>query len=75
MECKPMTTAPLPRSAAEALRDCSLPFLRHLEVAETDLEVVLSGQVSSYYYKQLAQETVMPALGQRQLRNLIVVKP
>jgi hypothetical protein len=70
-----MMTATSPHSAADAFRDCSLPFLRHLQVTETDLEVVLSGQVGSYYYKQLAQEAVMPALGQRQLRNLIIVRP
>ncbi len=64
----------LPRSAADALRDCSLPFLRHLDVTETANEVVISGRVGSYYYKQLAQETVMPALGDRRLRNLVVVE-
>ena len=69
-----MTTVPqLPRSAADALRDCSLPFLRHLSVTETTEEVVLSGQVGSYYDKQLAQEAVMPLLGDRRLRNLVVV--
>lgn len=68
-----MTTATRPRSAAEALRDCSLPFLRHLDVAETDDEVVISGRVSSYYYKQLAQEAVMPALGDRRLKNNVMV--
>ena len=41
-----------PRSAADALRDCSLPFLRHLQVTETDEEIVLSGRVGTYYYKQ-----------------------
>jgi len=68
-----MTTATQPRSAAEALRDCSLPFLRHLDVAETDDEVVISGRVSSYYYKQLAQEAVMAALGDRRLKNNVMV--
>jgi hypothetical protein len=69
-----MTTTTSLRSATDTLRDCSLPFLRHLLVTENDVEVVLSGQVGSYYYKQLAQEAVMPALGQRELRNLIVVQ-
>ena len=68
-----MTTA-TQRSAADALRDCSLPFLRHLNVTETAEEVVLSGRVGTYYYKQLAQETVMPALGERRLLNRIVVE-
>jgi hypothetical protein len=70
-----MTTATIPtRSAAELLRDCSLPFLRHLNVTETAEEVVLSGRVGTYYYKQLAQEAVMPTLGDRRLLNQIVVE-
>jgi hypothetical protein len=74
-ECNDMATAThLPRTAADALRDCSLPFLRHLLVTETPEEVVISGRVGSYYYKQLAQETVMPALGDRRLKNLVVVE-
>jgi hypothetical protein len=70
-----MTTATqVPRSAADALRDCSLPFLRHLNVMETDDEVILSGRVGTYYYKQLAQEAVMPSLGDRRLKNLVIVE-
>jgi hypothetical protein len=72
-ECSDMTTATQARSAVNALRDCSLPFIRHLEVTETDEEVVISGRVSTYYYKQLAQETVMAALGDRRLKNSVVV--
>jgi hypothetical protein len=68
-----MTTVTQFHSAADALRDCSLPFIRHLEVTETDDEVVISGRVSTYYYKQLAQEAVMPALGDRRLKNAVVV--
>jgi hypothetical protein len=63
-----------PRSAADALRDCSLPFVRHLQVDENDVEVVLSGRVGTYYYKQLAQEAVMPLLGDRRLKNLVEVE-
>jgi UDP-galactopyranose mutase len=63
-----------PRSAADALRDCTLPFLRHLQVAETEQEVVLSGRVGTYYYKQLAQEAIMPALGDRRLKNQVIVE-
>jgi hypothetical protein len=68
------TVTNLPRSAADALRDCSLPFLRHLQVAETQEEVVLSGRVGTYYYKQLALEAVMPSLGDRRLKNLVIVE-
>jgi hypothetical protein len=67
------TATLLPRSAAQALRDSPLPLLRTLDVSETDQEITISGSVSSYYYKQLAQEAVMPLLGRRRLHNLVVV--
>jgi hypothetical protein len=57
----------------QALRQSALPALRKLAVAETDAEVVLTGSVSSYYLKQLAQETVMPVLGERELFNRVLV--
>ncbi len=70
-----MTTATqFSHSAVDALRECSLPFLRHLNVIETEEEIILSGRVGTYYYKQLAQEAVMPSLGDRRLKNLIVVE-
>jgi len=70
-----MTTATLlARSAADALRDSPLPHLRTLSVAESEDELTISGHVGSYYYKQLAQEAVLPMLGGRRLRNLVVVQ-
>jgi hypothetical protein len=63
----------LPRSAAEALRESPLPLLRTLSVSETEQEVTIYGSVNSYYYKQLAQEAVLPNLGSRRLKNLVVV--
>jgi hypothetical protein len=48
--------------------------LRLLQVEETDREVVLSGSVASYYLKQLAQEAVMPLLGERTLCNRVLVR-
>lgn len=68
-----MTLSLETKTAANAFRDCSLSFLRHLHVVETDVDVTISGQVSSYYYKQLAQEAILPMLGDRKLRNLVVV--
>lgn len=62
------------RSAAQALLDSPLPPLRTLGVTETDNEVTISGVVNSYYYKQLAQEAVIPILGGRRLLNRVVVK-
>ena len=67
------TATLLPSSAADALRDSPLPHLRALSVSETDQEVTILGSVSSYYHKQLAQETVLPHLGRRRLKNLVEV--
>jgi hypothetical protein len=47
--------------------------LRRLAVQETDAQVVITGSVSSYYLKQLAQETIMPLLGERELSNRVLV--
>lgn len=60
-------------SAAQVLRDSPLPQLRTIDVAESDNEVVLRGRVNSYFQKQLAQESVLPLLGERRLRNLVTV--
>ena len=62
-------------TAARALRDSPLPLLRSLSVTETEYEITLSGFVGSYYFKQLAQEAILPYLGQRRLRNQVVVRP
>jgi hypothetical protein len=59
--------------AASALRQSSIPSLRSLCVEETDSVVVIAGQVSSYYLKQLAQEAIMPVLGPRELLNRVSV--
>ena len=47
--------------------------MRTLSVEETDNTLVLRGSVSSYYLKQLAQETVMHLLGGRRLVNRVLV--
>ena len=58
---------------AEALRLSPLPDLRRLHLEENEFEVVITGSVSSYYLKQLAQEAVRPALGDRRLCNRVLV--
>jgi BON domain len=60
-------------TAAQVLRDSPLPQLRTIDVAESENEVVLRGSVNSYFQKQLAQESVLPLLGERRLRNLVTV--
>jgi len=59
--------------AEQVLQQSPIPALRKLSVEETDHAVVLSGSVSSYYLKQLAQETLMPVLGSRELHNRVMV--
>ena len=62
-----------PPEPAEVLTASPLPQLRRLVVTANESEVVITGQVSSYYLKQLAQETVRPALGRRRLLNRVEV--
>jgi hypothetical protein len=59
--------------ATQALRQSPIPALRQLALEETDLVVVIQGRVSSYYLKQLAQETILPVLQGRQLLNRVLV--
>ncbi len=62
-----------PVKIASMLRQSQLPDLRRLHVEETEFEVIITGVVASYYLKQLAQETIRTAVGQRSLRNRVVV--
>ena len=57
----------------QALQQSPIPALRRLRVEEKEDEIILCGSVSSYYLKQLAQETTMPFVGERRLRNRITV--
>jgi hypothetical protein len=58
---------------AEVLTASSQPELRRLVVTANDDEVVITGQVRSYYLKQLAQEALRHTLGDRRLLNLVEV--
>jgi hypothetical protein len=69
-----MATSTLEQSpAALALRHNPIPVLRKLSLDESDAAVVISGSVPSYYFKQLAQEAVIPLLAGRQLYNRVTV--
>lgn len=57
----------------QVLTASPLPQLRRLVVTVNEAEVVITGQVPSYYLKQLAQETIRPALGHRRLLNRVEV--
>ena len=64
-----------PARAAALLRDNPVNDLRRLELIESESEIVITGIVTSYYLKQMAQETVRPALAGRRLRNKVLVLP
>lgn len=59
--------------ADKVLRESPITALRRLQIEENDDEVVISGFVSSYYLKQMAQETILPVLGARELLNHVRV--
>lgn len=70
-----MSTSTMEQSRATlALRGSSIPAIRNLSIEETEESVVIHGNVVSYYLKQLAQETVMPVLDGRELRNRVTVQ-
>lgn len=62
-----------PSQLALALRRSPIPALRKLALEEGGNTVTIQGQVSSYYLKQLAQETILPLLDGRQLLNRVLV--
>lgn len=64
-----------PARAVMLMRENPVNDLRRLDVTESDAEIVISGIVSSYYLKQMAQEAIRPALSGRRLRNQVIVLP
>ena len=72
-----VSSPPVPSRALTALRQSPIPALRKLAVEEADGTVVISGSVSSYYLKQLAQETVLHVLDDGRLlyNRVAVVRP
>jgi hypothetical protein len=61
--------------ATHALKRSSHPALRKLSVEGTPETLIISGKVTSYYLKQMAQETIMPVRGTLALVNRIDVIP
>jgi osmotically-inducible protein OsmY len=59
--------------AQAALADDSIPALRDVRVEQVGNSLLLSGLVTSFYHKQLAQEKVRAAVGQVEIVNSIVV--
>ena len=68
-----MSNAVIISKATVALRQSFYPALRYLSVEGSDGNLVISGKVSSYHMKQLAQETVMAFRGPLRLVNHVDV--
>ena len=68
----PVTSAP--RRAQSALDDSPIYELRSLCVEQTGSGLLISGQVSSFYHKQLAQEVVRAVAGELEVVNSIHVQ-
>lgn len=66
----PHVHAPTPEAL---LANSPLPEVRRLFVTSTDEFVTLTGTVSTYYLKQVAQETVRSGVRNRRLLNCVVV--
>ena len=69
-------TATLPPPAGvvvHALLKSSSPEVRRLVVRETESTVEITGRVSCYYLKQLAQETLRGAAAGRLILNRVEV--
>jgi len=62
------------QAARKRLHSSNLTELRSLDIKETGDEVIITGKVSTFYLKQMAQETVRPCVIGRRLLNNIVVK-
>lgn len=62
-----------PDQLCQVLSDSGVPALRLVTVLERKDMVILSGRLPSFYLKQLAQETIIPHLGERHLENRITV--
>ncbi|HEY3789847.1 MAG TPA: BON domain-containing protein [Urbifossiella sp.] len=57
----------------DALTSSPIPQIRRLNVTVSDVEVLITGRVPSYYFKQLAQETLRPSIGRRRILNRVEV--
>lgn len=62
-------------AARAALRQSPIAALRFVEVHEEDGRIVLTGRLSCYYFKQLAQEAVLRVVSSGvEIQNDIIVE-
>jgi hypothetical protein len=68
-----MSTATILSKADTALKNSFYPALRLLSVERSEETLIISGKVTTYYLKQLAQEAIMPVRGPMRLENRVAV--
>ncbi len=66
-------TQTLATKANQTLLTSSNPELRRLDVRETDDNIEITGSVSCFYLKQLAQESLRSAARGRRILNRVEV--
>ncbi len=62
-----------PPNPVQVLLKSSNPEIRRLNVRETDDTLEISGRVSCYYLKQMAQESLRAAAAGRRIVNVVTV--
>ena len=67
-------TLPAPSGTVHALLKSSNPELRRLAVRESGDEIEITGWVSCYYLKQMAQEALRVVAAGRQIVNRVEVR-
>ena len=65
----------VPQAATDALASSPVRELRELRVDGNSTQLHLTGRVSSFYHKQLAQEAVRSVTEGRQIVNRVLVRP
>ena len=68
-----MPSSSQPMTLTETMRRHAVGPLRRLLVEEDGGDVILSGTLTSFYLKQLAQEALRPYLAGRRLLNRVEV--
>jgi hypothetical protein len=63
------------KSVAILIAESCRQEFQQFVVYESEFSVEIVGRVETYYLKQLAQETILKAVGERQLINRIAVHP
>jgi hypothetical protein len=57
----------------ETIQKSTHPELRRLQLEEVDDRIIITGRVTSFYFKQLAQESIRAIAAGRQIINQVEV--